>query len=145
MTHVSIGFNNKQPPQQRGAFPHLPTKQNQTRSWARRVNGEALQLTRCSSVKAETKGGCCSGHWRMPAVIVPSALRSPPPSLYLSPITAAICVAPCAVSSPRAHCSPPRRAPSWLCHYGKDPRGWQQKALSWKCNKWGAEPATWAR
>lgn len=26
MTPISIGFNNKQPPQQRGAFPHLPTK-----------------------------------------------------------------------------------------------------------------------
>lgn len=26
MTHLSIGFNNKQPPQQREAFPHLPTK-----------------------------------------------------------------------------------------------------------------------
>lgn len=26
MTPIAIGFNNKQPPQQRGAFPHLPTK-----------------------------------------------------------------------------------------------------------------------
>lgn len=63
----------------------------------RHVNREAFQLTCYISSKAETKGYCCWGCWGMQSnnchlsTSLPAA-RLPPSRVYLSPITAVICI-----------------------------------------------------